>query len=87
MTVGKYIFGNGSVGVGAGTLVDLEIPFISISKLTNQNHAIGKDILNSGEAEEDRILLIFKNKESLKVLETMVKYVKKELTKQEKLLR
>lgn len=83
----RYIFGNGSVGVGAGMLVDLEIPFISVSKLPNQNHTIGKNILDSGEAEENRILLIFKNKESLKVLETMVKYVKKELTKQEKLLR
>tara|TARA_R110000796_G_scaffold132921_1_gene248407 strand:- start:6 stop:257 length:252 start_codon:yes stop_codon:yes gene_type:complete len=80
----EYTFGNGKVAVGSGYNKITEIPCIEFSKL-NDGFKIGTDILNKNFEKTEKTIIYFKNLESLAVLETAIKKVKKLLKEQNKL--
>lgn len=82
----KYVLGNGKVSITKGIVNDLDIPCITFGKLESQKK-IGSDLMKSDELEHSVTTIYFKNLEGLKVLELMIKKVKKELKKQNKIIK
>lgn len=82
----KYVLGNGKVAIAMGNLMELDIPYVKLSILENQQK-IGADLLESNELEHSETMIVFKNLEGLKVLENLIKKAKKELVKQNKAIK
>jgi len=83
--VNLYVFGNAEVCVGAGYRKGCKTPFISIGRI-EQQEKIGVNLLNTKTFEEDKTVLLFKNLESLAILEKAIKNTKRILKEQNKLL-
>jgi len=80
-----YVFGNAEVSCSMGTTSLIKDPFIAIAKLDIPAKKISEDILDKDIPESEKIILLFKNIESLEVLEHMIKQVRKEFKRQDKL--
>jgi len=82
-----FVFGNAKVSLGMGVTKDVNNPFISVAKLEKPAGYISQDINNDESiVENEKIILLFKNQESLNVLKFMIKAVEKEFKKQSKLI-
>lgn len=81
----EYTLGNGKVGLGAAMLSELDIPFITISKLESP-FKINTNLLKEDPKETELTYIYVKNLEGLAVLEEMVGKVRQILMEQNKLI-
>ena len=82
----EYTLGNGTIGIGAGIIKGIELPFISLTKLSKP-YKIQTDLLKIEDSEKSEFTVIYvKNLEGLKVLEEIIKKTKQILKQQKKII-
>jgi len=82
-----YVGGTGEIAFGYVINKSTNTPGIVVTKIMSEPRKISSDILNKPEILiDENTIIYFKNLESLRVLEIMIKHVRLELKRQNKAL-